>query len=117
MPTGGGLAWAGRLAKASGVADRASGLVQRGLAVLRAGDDAGHLSLATSKDLRALKALVDSSATAGGVTAKDAEALLEWGRELGVRNMHGLGVTHLRDTPWKDIEHIKLFGVHLPVLP
>jgi hypothetical protein len=70
----------------------------------------------TSGDLRALQALVAEAESAGSVTRADSEVLLQWADETGVTNMHGLDVPHLRDTPWRDIPHIKIFGVHRPVV-
>lgn len=52
----------------------------------------------------------------GGVTNKDADTLLEWGKEVDPNNEKGLqGRDDRGETHWKGGEHIHLGGKHIPI--
>lgn len=52
----------------------------------------------------------------GGVTNKDADTLLEWGKEVDPNNEKGLqGRDDRGETHCKGGEHIHLGGKHIPI--
>ena len=52
----------------------------------------------------------------GGVTNKDADTLLEWGKEVAPNNDRGLqGRVERGGRQWKGGEHIHLGGKHIPI--
>ena len=72
-------------------------------------------SKAFTKDQRAVIELAKDAKKAGGISSQDANTLVGWAKEYGLKN-HGIMKHPNRSGIWSHIDHIKIANMHIPII-
>ena len=72
-------------------------------------------SKAFTKDQRAVIELAKDAKKAGGISSQDANTLVGWAKEYGLKN-HGIMKHPNRSGIWSHIDHIKIANMQIPII-